>query len=336
MHLRLASLLLLSCVTACAPAAPAPPPQSALPSPPALPSPGRPLPLPTRFMADRFFVEPITTSGARLLLYTDTGGGLFLTRSAVERLGLPTEQIAGDEGLAEGVRLPPFKPEASIPPVTVLGGHLGVASKDKKACERETSDGMLGQAWFQGRTWTFDYPGRRLLLRATGDLPAHDASHRVSLGFPMNEAGTRATNFPRIQAQIDGQTVDLLFDTGATVNLTDQAAAALADGGPVVRATSFIVQSTFDRWRQDHPEWRVIEGADLCARGEPMIEVPRITVAGHEVGPVWFVRRRDANFHEWMSQWMDKRVDGALGGSALHDFRVTVDYPSAVAVFERP
>ncbi|MDC0746419.1 hypothetical protein [Polyangium mundeleinium] len=73
-------------------------------------------------MADRFFVEPITTRGARLLLYTDTGGRLFLTRSAVERLGLPTEQIAGDEGLAEGVRLPPFKPEASIPPVTVLGG----------------------------------------------------------------------------------------------------------------------------------------------------------------------------------------------------------------------
>ena len=287
-------------------------------------------------MADRFFVEPITTSGARLLLFTDTGGGLFLTRSAVERLGLPIEQIAGDEGPAEGVRLPPFKPEASIPPVTVLGGHLGVASKDKNACAFESSDGMLGQAWFQGRTWTFDYPGRRLLLRAMGDLPAHDASHRVSLGFPVNQAGTRATHFPRIQAQIDGQTVDFLFDTGATVNLTDQAAAALADSGPPARGTSFIVQSTFDRWRKDHPEWRVIEGADRCVRGEPMIEVPRITVAGHEVGPVWFVRRRDANFHEWMSQWMDKRVDGALGGSALHDFRVTVDYPSAVAVFERP
>jgi len=287
-------------------------------------------------VADRFFVEPITTSGARLLLYTDTGGGLFLTRGAVERLGLPTEQVTDDEGLSEGVKLPPFKPEASIPPITVLGGHLGVASKDKNGCQRESSDGMLGQAWFKDRTWTFDYPGRKLLLRVTGDLPAHDVSHQVSLGFRMNVAGMRGANFPRIQAQIDGETVDLLFDTGATVNLTDQAAAALADGGPLARATSFIVQSTFDRWQKAHPEWRVIEGADLCAHGEPMIELPRITVAGYEVGPVWFVRRPDTNFHEWMSQWMDKRVDGALGGSALHDFRVSVDYPSAVGVFERP
>jgi hypothetical protein len=38
----------------------------------------------------------------------------------------------------------------------------------------------------------------------------------------------------------------------------------------------------------------------------------------------------------YMSQWMDRRVEGALGGSALAFFRVTVDFPDAVAVFERP
>ncbi|MDC0746418.1 hypothetical protein [Polyangium mundeleinium] len=87
-----------------------------------------------------------------------------------------------------------------------------MASKDKKACERESCDGMLGQAWFQGRTWTFDDPGQKLLLRAPGDLPAHDASHRVSLGFPMNQAGARATNFPRIQAQIELDPTPETFD----------------------------------------------------------------------------------------------------------------------------
>jgi hypothetical protein len=36
-----------------------------------------------------------------------------------------------------------------------------------------------------------------------------------------------------------------------------------------------------------------------------------------------------------MSQWMDKRIEGALGGNALHHFRVSVDYPRALAVFEK-
>jgi hypothetical protein len=52
-------------------------------------------------------------------------------------------------------------------------------------------------------------------------------------------------------------------------------------------------------------------------------------------GPVWFTRRPDPNFHQFMSQFMDRQVEGALGGSALKFFRVTVDYPRAVAVFER-
>ena len=54
-------------------------------------------------------------------------------------------------------------------------------------------------------------------------------------------------------------------------------------------------------------------------------------MAGYTVGPVWFTRRPDPSFHQFMSQYMDKQVEGALGGSALKFFRVTVDYPNAVA-----
>lgn len=67
-----------------------------------------------------------------------------------------------------------------------------------------------------------------------------------------------------------------------------------------------------------------------------MIEVPTVSVAGHSIGPVWFTRRADKNFHEFMSQWMDRKVDGAIGGNALRYFRITIDYPNAVALFERP
>ena len=49
--------------------------------------------------------------------------------------------------------------------------------------------------------------------------------------------------------------------------------------------------------------------------------------------PVWFTRRPDANFYEYLSRWMDQRVDGALGGSVFQYFAMVVDYPRARAYF---
>ena len=78
----------------------------------------------------------------------------------------------------------------------------------------------------------------------------------------------------------------------------------------------------------------MIEHADSTL-DMPMIEVPIVSIAGKRVRPVWFTMRPDRNLHELMSQWMDVRVDAALGGSALRRFRVTVDHPRALARFER-
>jgi hypothetical protein len=183
--------------------------------------------------------------------------------------------------------------------------------------------------------WTFDYPGRALWLRAPGDLPAVAPEHRAALGFRVNRSGARTMHFPRIRVSVDGDSLDLLFDTGATTMLTDSALSAIGDAGPVIRGTSFITRSVADRWRAAHPGWRVIERAEQRS-GAMMIEVPVVEVGGYRVGPVWFTARPDANFHQYMSQWMDRRVDGALGGSALRFLRVTVDYPHAVALFEKP
>ena len=109
----------------------------------------------------------------------------------------------------------------------------------------------------------------------------------------------------------------------------------MADGGPPERGTCFVVASIFDRWQEQHPDWRVIERADRIVKDEPAIEVPVVTIAGHDVGPVWFTARRDRNFHEWMSQWMDRRIEGALGGSLFRYFTIHVDYPNATACFIR-
>ena len=300
------------------------------------PTRGAPVSLPVEYDEDRFIVVPRTAGGQTLALFTDTGGGLFISRAAAERLRLPLSQVKGDSGRSlEAALLPAFAPEASIPTLEAFGGRLPVWNGDQKAPRLDrTSEGMLGQSWFRDRVWTFDYPGRKLWWRAAGDLP-HASGHRVSLGFRTDAQGERENDFPRIPIQVGGQTIQLLFDTGATVVLSRPALAAMGDGRPAARATSFIVASIFDRWRREHPDWRVIEKADMNAGGEPMIEVPEIEVGGFSVGPVWFTRRADPNFHEFMSSMMDRRVDGALGGSALRHFRVTVDYPHAVAVFER-
>lgn len=298
------------------------------------PEPGRPVALPGKFVEDRFLVQHRTARGA-LTLFTDTGGGLFILQDAVNRLHLPTtREVAGGGGPPREVALlTPFVLGAGGAADDVFRVRLPVLTPTT-AKEFGEADGMLGQAWFKGRVWTFDYPGRRLWLRAPGDLPQHDPAHAVSLEFPTNGGGQRETDFPRIQIHVDGETIDLLFDTGATVHLSKTALSALHDGRPAVRGTSFITRSIFERWRERHPDWRVIDHADELAAGEPLIEVPTIEVAGFSIGPVWFTRRADANFHKWMSQWMDKQVEGALGGSALRYFRVTVDYPNAVAVFE--
>jgi hypothetical protein len=284
----------------------------------------QPTALPTRYDEDRFYVEPVTESGARLVLYTDTGGGLFLLSDAVERLGLPTKD--------ETTALPAFKATASIPAPIGMGGRLPVMPAAQRPPFAKDWDGMLGQQWFAGRTWTFDYPGKRLLLWPEKSAPAADASRRVPLGFKATEGGGTLA-FPRIQVEVDGETLDLLFDTGAMTVLSDTALATLGDGRAAARGTSFITSSVFERWRKKHPTWRVIEAAEQRT-GAAMIEVPRVTIAGRAVGPVWFTVRPDKNFHEFMSQFMDKRVEGAIGGNALRHFRITVNYQEAYAIFE--
>lgn len=294
---------------------------------------GKPLALPVKYDEHRFYVQPVTKDGVTLNFFTDTGGGLFLFSDVVERLKLSVQK-SETKAAPDMVMLPDFKPDNAVPAPLDNGGQLYITPAASRNPMSQDWSGMLGQQWFAGRTWTFDYPNRQLLLRADGDLPKQKDAHRIALGFQTKSSGARAANFPRIQVSIDGEPIDLLFDTGASTALTDNALAALNDKRPAVRATSFITARIFEQWRKKHPQWRVVENTEKGS-GQAMIEVPQISVAGYAVGPVWFTRRADKNFHEYMSQWMDKTVEGALGGNALHYFRITVDYPRAVAVFEK-
>jgi len=192
---------------------------------------------------------------------------------------------------------------------------------------------MLGQRWFAGGVWVFDYLDRKLVLKGDGFMPDSEMDQpAVRLGF-RKEWGIRTANHPRFAVTIAGESVDCLFDTGATVWLTPEAQQAMNDKEATERATCFVAASLYDRWRKAHPNWRVVEKG--CQRtGASLIEVPEVEITGFDVGPVWFTRRSDANF-TWMSSFMDKPIRASMGGNFLHYFRVTVDYPKAVAYFQR-
>src|SRR5262249_1985416 len=189
--------------------------------------------------------------------------------------------------------------EASIPPPSPqgpAGGKLLVVPYEGEARSIAPPDasgfpraaGFLGQGWFAGRVWTFDYPARRLFLRSPGDLPAVAPEHRVALGFQTGPDGRRTSHFAPLPAlALAAPTLDCLVDTGATTFLTDAALQALNDGRPGERAASFVTTSSFARWHRQHPDWRVVETAEKGSN-EAMIEVPAVRVGGCTVGPVWF------------------------------------------------
>lgn len=281
--------------------------------------------LPARFEASRIFVDVAVRGGDTLHLYTDTGGGIFIYGHAADRV---------DWNDSAGVRLREIVLDKYFPEPLGAPDHQIPIFRPDDHPDLAFGDGILGQAWFADRIWTFDYPLHRLVMHAYA-TPLERGGETIQLGFRTDSAGARAISFPRMTVLVDGESLDMLFDTGATVRLAEEARQLLGRGAPAVQGTSFITSEVLSRWRARHPDWRVIPNADESVDGMAMILVPEVSIGGHAVGPVWFTERPDANFHEFMSRWMDRRVDGALGGNVFRFFRITVDYPSALARFAR-
>lgn len=295
--------------------------------------------LPAEFAHNRPIVMTTAANGETLRFLADTGGGCVMTKEAVARAGFPSIASIEGEARIERVRSPSFREDGCLPPLLLQGepGFFLVLEGKRGPLDDLDVDGILGQAWFADRVWTIDYLNGSFVYHAAGvDLPA-SSGPVVPLGFRQDGEGRRANSFPRIQASIDGETVDFLFDTGATASLTERALAELGDSGTEGgsrRGTCFITHSLFMRWKRRNPHWRVIEQAER-GTGCPMIEVPEIEIAGYAVGPVTFMYRPDHNFHQYISGFTDRKVEGAIGGSALQYFRITADYPRAAAYFAR-
>lgn len=290
-----------------------------------------PTPLPAQFDANRIYVTPVSATGDSLRLFTDTGGGKYpiLTKPAVERLSLSVTDT-----LTRGRRSIPMVLFPDVPGIPAPNHDRAlVMPKSRHAQLLDLGDGTLGQGWFAGAVWTFDYGAERLLHHSSREGISFDPTHTVEFGFQTDSTGKRISNHPRIEARIAGKTYSFLFDTGATSVIADSTQKAL--DWPKRIGSSFVIDSVFTQWQRKHPDWKVVERASVFRGGTPMIRVPEVTVAGHTVGPVWFERRPDRAFKKGMAQSMDEPVEGALGGSFLQYFRVSVDYPKARAYFTR-
>ncbi len=286
------------------------------------------LKLPTEFCFNRIFVCPITFSGEQLKFYTDTGGGaMIIEPEIVQKLNLPIFKSQMEDGEERNfIKFPKFKDEASIP--------MGNTSDELLVMSGiPWGQGLLGQSWFADKVWYIDYPKNEMGYTDANTNYNTEGYYSTPIGFKEESNGKRPVSFPRVQAKIDDELINFLFDTGATVHLTDEAIKDLENGEEKFQGTSFITQSVFDRWREKHPEWLVINNADQFGNN-PMIQVPSVEIAGLKSGSVWFTARPDSNFHDYMSQVMDVQVEGALGGSVFKYYSIIIDYPNSLAYFK--
>ncbi|CAN5386227.1 hypothetical protein BH09PSE6_BH09PSE6_25020 [soil metagenome] len=281
--------------------------------------------VPTVFEEGRIFAVPRLQNGASMRLLVDTGGGgtfqlPWIPKAEPARLGLSQHRCDLAGRLVDVVDWPMFKPGEALP--APIGQCQGMHSYDAPGA----TEGQLGSTYLAGRIWTVDYPAQTLTLRGPEYVPGSGA-RAAPLGWP----GTAVNSFPRVTVTIDAAPVDMLLDTGATGRPTKQSIAITGAATIDSRnAASYIVTSVLERWKRRHPDWPVIDiGDDIFGplNVMRMIRVPAVTIAGISTGPVWFTERPDTNFHDALSPYMDKTVDGAIGGNLLRSFVMTIDYP---------
>lgn len=294
------------------------------------------IPITAQFRHNLIILTPTVRDGSTLEFYTDTGGGWnAISAEAANQLNLSVIETLKDED-GSNLSIVEFPEPASgvifpKPSSDYLRGGLIVANGN----QMKPHQGFLGGRWFADRVWEFNYLNKTLATLENTFKGAAQA-HVLSLGFQTNSTGKRTMHFPRVAAKIDHHEYQFLFDTGAKITLSESGSKSLQLPAETSIGGGFISASIFDTWLEKHPTWLVVKGGDkIGIHSFDLIQVPTVTIAGHTVGPVWFAKREDSNFTEYMSAMMDKPIVGAVGGSLFQYFRIIVDYPNAQAHFFR-
>jgi hypothetical protein len=307
-------------------------------------SPGK-IELPARMIDGRFYIKIPTANGDTLLGFCDTGGGYnAVYPTAISRLHLeakvletsidsekiryiPAKDVIADPNIPSPQLRASFRPYIKVPFFQVPA-----PSEESEFIKAYIPhDAFLGQFFFMGHSWTFDYEKGRIYVNTP--LSRNPANKNIQrLGFKKDKAGHKLFGHPSMQVEIDGEPIDVLFDTGASILLSNKTQTELLSSSKSI-AGSFIAKSVFDQWHLRHPDWRFIEQGEVTRAD--MIQVPEVKIGNTTAGPVWFARRPDEAWSKGMIGTMDKVVKGAVGGSLFQYYKVTIDYNSELVRFEK-
>jgi len=251
---------------------------------------------------------------ARFLV--DSGGGGFLIAEPIAReLGLTLGEAVseGDAKLAQVTS-----------PVQAFVGDLPLELDPKRILVMIGKDRLLppaaperGDGMFPGHVLAryhvvFDYLEKKFTLATPGVLRPE--------GEPMPMPVAEGSGFPRTEIQVDGATLGVLLDTGASFTMMSDA--------------------LITPWRAAHPDWEwhagaVGEAATLGGPTTQTIILPRIVWGTFELPQVGVADRKDGVFERWMSSMMTAPIVGALAGNVLEQFRVELDYKNQKLYLKR-
>jgi len=309
--------------------------------------------LPTSFIdGERFYFKVAIGQKDTIMAFGDTGGGISMLiphdknyrifdsrlKTGIVKGLMPMDYVLFNEVVKDPkfpipqtldkfiIRTPFFRvkePYLLIPP-------LENEVKLMMEVQPET-DAFFGQTFFMDHSWTIDYLNEKIWVNTPLNKSEKNHLNVQKLGFKKNANGAKINGHPSMVIEVDGDSIDVLFDTGASLVLSDTGREQFHTDKKTMGG-SFIAASLFDKWRKNHPEWNYYPNSDLLG---DVIEVPSIKIGEHEVGPALFARRRDEVWSEGMISSMDKVVKGAVGGSVLKYFKVTVDYNSDLIRLER-
>lgn len=306
---------------------------------------GTPTLLPSQLINDRFFLKIPANNGDTIMGYCDTGGGFTaLYQATAKKFGLENviSQVTIKGESTRYIKAADIYSNEKIPYPAIANYYKGSIKEpffEVPEDNAESSyflrlaphDVFLGQFFFINDSWTFNYLTKELYVHKPFH-PALSEANTQELGFKKDKKGNKLFGHPSMKLEIDGKSIDFLFDTGAMFLLSASGKKELGTTENAIGG-SFIAKSIFDQWRQEHPDWKFIPKAEL--NGADMIEVPEVKVGNLVAGPVWFSKRPDEAWSKGMIGSMDKIVKGAIGGSFLKYFKVTIDYNSELIRFEK-
>lgn len=294
--------------------------------------------LPAEFERGQVFLRPVTAGGDTLRLFLDTAGPTLLYADVQQRHDLEQYSLIMQGEQIPAAPLPEFRKQQRIPSPKLNQGLLALRDRERQLPHRARLgelSGILGQNWFAGGRWRIDYPGQKMAyLDPSFELSGREGVH-ARLHFRRDGQGRPTHHYPRIEVQIAGQTHSMVLQIGGYISLTQSGARELGARGHSWWPAGFISESLFDQWRNAHPQWLVIDQAD-ATYGSALIEVPRIRIEDRSMGPAWFAVRDDEAYTEWMSQFTDRTVVGALGPNVFSPYILTMDYPSGELLIQTP